>query len=598
MDSTLFLTDSVSIIEIDGVKMAKKKITEWFDELDHALDFREQFAMERSWNKLELNFLNLPEGDTVIGPNLIYAEGDTLLSGLSVPEPHFMVRAMDAVSAPNAPVVEQLANSLLDARNLDLKQHVDGALLNAYLYCRAILKIGYDSEFGWNPRWDTGSVQHPFGLSMTQYNKAGKRIEFGDSRPGMPWVAPVAPHDFLVPWGTGPNVDDAPWVAHRFIRETRFLKDDPKYKNTGRLEPQMTMKDFVDSYTSGPKAYRKSINKTVSRRGGLDHRLYNECWEIHDKESGQILVLCYTHDKFLREEPDYLAMVMGGHPFVAETFIKHPRYFWSTPLAYYLGQHQKDQFDLSLQAAKQRRINILKFLMMGEALSDDEKAKITSGDVGAVAQIKATSGKKLTDVFMPFPKGTNIDLLAESEAIRRNSREAIGFSRNQAGEFDTSSRRTAFETAVVREGSQTRGTKKEDATKRLYTETIRKVILTLAAYWRRPRDVLIGQNWIKFNGDKLIGRYSYGADLVNRSPMSPAQRKMEMFQMMGYLSQFPNINLQTAMQLVMDSINDPAFEGFFMMPQQTALPSSSGMAPAAGANSGSPVIGAGAGSRG
>jgi len=568
---------------------------EWQDEIENALEYRRIFAFEESWNKLEGNYLNDPNSDTVVGPNLVFSEGDTLLSGLILPYPYFVVEPDDPLSTQTAPIVEALQNSLAKPHKLDLKKHVEQANLHNFLYSKAILKIGYDSQFGWNPRWDIGTLQGPMGLSRSQYDKKGKRIEFSSARPGMPWVAPVIAHDFVVPWGTGDDIESAPWVAHRIVRETSLIKKDAKFKNTTRLTPQISMEDYIRSYTRGPKKSRDQ-HQRLSRHKANGRAVFNEMWEIHSKDDMKVRVICFEHDKFLRDEMDFLQLAIGGYPFVTGSFVAHPRCFWSTPQAYYLGQHQKDQYDLSLQIQKQRRINVAKFLMMGDVITPDEMTKIISGDVGAVVRTKP--GKKIQDAFMAFPKSSNFDLIAETETVRRNARDAIGHSRNQAGEFDASSRRTASEAAFVREGSQTRLIRREDVVKHLYLETMRKVTMLVFKFWPNERDILVGTNWQKFVGAKLRGQYNYTVDLVSNPPLTPVQRKIEALQMTAFFLQFPNANMQAVQQFIIDSIADPRFEGFF---GAQGAPSALGgqMSPASGASaqgsSGRAAIGPGAG---
>lgn len=537
-------------------------VTEWHEEIKAALEYRRIFGREDSWETLENNYMNDPNGATAVGPNLIFSEGDTLLSALTLSDPYYVVEPEDELSAQSAAVVESLQNALAKPSQLNIKSHVEQSNLHNYLYGKGIMKIGYDSEFGWDPRWDLGTVQLPWGMSGTQFNKKGNRIENGIVRPGMPWVAPVLPHDFLVPWGTTHDMETAPWVAHRVVRLNAHIKQDPKMKNTTRLQAQMSMEDYIKSYSLGPKKDR-DISRQLSKAKISGNMLYNELWEIHSKDDMRVRVICLTHDKFLRDGVDYIQAAIESYPFVASSFIYHPRTFWSTPQAYYLGQHQRDQFDLSVQIQKQRRINVAKFLMLGDAMTGDELTKLMSGDVGAVAKTKKNAGKKLQDLFMAFPKTSNFELIAETELIRRNARDAIGHSRNQAGEYDVRSRRSATEASFVREGSQTRLVRRENATTYLYVESMRKVIKIIFRFWTMPRDILVGQRWLKFNGAQLRGKYRYRADVVNHPLMTPTERTFEAMNMLAFFAQFPGLDINVVKTFVLDAVNDPRFTGFF-----------------------------------
>jgi len=546
--------------------MKELTATEWQDELTEALEYRRRFAKEDYWDELESSYFNDARSQTALGPNVIFSEGDTLISSLTVPHPEFSILPDDPKSVATAPTVQALANRLARKEYLDLKSHVEAACLNSFLYSKAIIKVGYDSEFGWSPYYDLGTGKEPWGMTLTQFDKKGWRTEFNKIKPGYPWTQVVLPHDFLVPWGTTDDVETAPWIAFRIIRETEFFKSDPKYKNTSRLTPNLSKADFIESYRTRNKKHRVQYRTTSSfRRSKVP--VFTEAWEIHDKRTGKIIVVCFDFDKKLRDTPSALMAAIGGYPVVTSSFVKHTYSFWSTPLAYYLAPSQSELFDLALQAAKQRRLNVVKFLMLEGAMSNIELEKIRSGDVGACAKVKKMAGKRLEDVFKPFPKTTNIDIHQEAMYLRRHVREVMGNSSNQAGEFDASSRRTATETMAVQRGSETRQVRKEDVARELYSGAIRNCLLLTFRFWSRPRDILVGNEWQRFTGAQLSGRYSYQTDLLNRNVMSSAQRKMEALQMLVALSQYPNANLQALEKYVVDASNDPAFQGFFLQPK-------------------------------
>ena len=117
---------------------------EWMDEILNALEYRRVFGCEDAWNKLEIDYLNDPLSDTAVGPNLVFSEGDTLLSALTVPNPYFVVYPDDPFCVESAPVVEYLENYLIKPNKMNLKDKIELSILHGYIACRAIMKIGYD----------------------------------------------------------------------------------------------------------------------------------------------------------------------------------------------------------------------------------------------------------------------------------------------------------------------------------------------------------------------------------------------------------------------------------------------------------------------
>jgi hypothetical protein len=521
---------------------------EWLTEIDNALEYRRKFGREDKWKSLEDSYLNDPESDAAIGPNLIYSMGDSLMSSLNVPDPEFLIGAEHPAGVDRAPVVESVDNWLV--RKLKLKRAIDLATLHCYLNSKGILKLGYDSEFGWEPSLDVGRNQSA-GLTLSQYSRK-ERIEPMNTIPGMPWVSTVQPQDFVVPWGTI-FLDDAPWAAHRIVRKNSYFKSDPKYKNTTRLEPQLSMQDYMASYTKVAKDRMHYTSNKMFYANSVPE--YNIAWEIHDRMTGKVFVVSPDYDKFLRNKPD--ALQVAGLPFVDMGFVPHPRSFWSTPQAYYLGQIQHIQFDIALQGEKQRRLMAWKLLARKGVMSREELTKLISGSSGAVGF--ADTNEPLGDSFMAVPQGSLLDFVMQAAHNQGDAREAMGFGRNQLGEEMESSRRTAREVTFVQEGSERRSGRKFGAIQAAYIELIEKVNKICFEFWKLPRFAMVGNDWVKFTGAELRGDYLYDVTLSTKRSLSKAQRKVEALTVMA---QFMQMGMATPqlLQYVIDATADPAFE--------------------------------------
>ncbi len=537
--------------------MAKSPLTpmEWQIEIENGLEYRHIFGREAFWDVLEATYLNDPHSFAAIGPNLIYSMGDSLLSALIVPDPEVLVKPLSAQSVQSSPIVEAQSNQFI--KTLGIKQEVEMALLHTYLYGRGILKIGYDSEFGFDHRHDIGGDQ-PAGITMTQFDGKGNRIESGLAKPGQPWVRAVSPHDIVVPWGTK-DLETAPWVAHRVVRNNREVKDDPKYKNTANLQPQISMEQFMSSYNRGAGNKRLGTHSLRTFRSN-SKQVFNELWEIHDRLTGRVYVISPDYMEFLRDDIDAIQTI--GTQFVSVSFVRHPRTFWVTPQSYYLLPIQEIEFDIHKQAEKQRRINVLRFITDSTSLSDDEINKLVSGDVGAVARAKTQ--KPLKEVIVPVPQGSNLDLMAHAEFIRKDARDAVGMSRNQLGEFDKGTRRTAKEASIVQQGSQNRQSRRIDAMITLYLGTVHKLIGIVRRFWTLPHTVQVNDNWIFFTGDDLIGEFNYDISLSTKRHMSMTDRKMEALGLLANMAQYPGANLPAIEEQVVRVANDPTFANFFL----------------------------------
>lgn len=540
--------------------MAKMSAQDWMVEIKRGLAYRKIYAKEDAWRKNELNYMNDPASHASRGPNLVFEMGDTILSATGSLDPEFVVTPEHPAGVTRGPIVESVDNYL--ARKLKLSRSIRRSSQHSYLFNRAVLKIGYDSEFGWSPRLDIGQQGQPLGMSMSQYHpKTGERIENMDTTPGMPWVASVLPHDFVVPWGTF-DLDDAPWAAHRVIRLNEDIKADKKYQNTSDLNPNMSIEDFVYSYLY-PGIER--VRFTETRRYAQDavgqerpQSIYNEIWEIHSKRDMSVKVVCKDHKKFLRNEPDAV-MLACGMPFVSGTFVEHPRSFWGTPLAYYLGQLQSESYDITKQSEKQRRISILRFIAAKGFMKPEALQKLISGDVGAVefAEVMDNLKEKLVSV----PVGNLMPFDIQMERVRQDARSMIGTSRNQAGEFDTGTRRTKGEAMLVAHGSARRQTPRIAMVRDLYLDTIAKLNKVIFSYWTFPRPVMVEREWGRFTGAEIQGDYLYDISLTQKRVISKAERKVEAIMMLAQLMPFlQGADPNQIFEYLSNAANDPAFE--------------------------------------
>lgn len=536
--------------------MAKMTPDDWMVEIENGLEYRRLYGYEDSWDKLEQNFYNSPSGDASVGANLIFSMGDSLLSGITVPEPEFTITAETPSSVDKVPMLEAVDNWL--TRKTKLKNAVEDAELHNYLKGKAIIKLGYDSEFGWDPDYDSGLVVgNRSGSTFTQFDKNGDRIEYNDFQPGMPWARAVNPKDFVVPYGCR-TLDDAQWVAHRIIRLNSDLKKDPKYSNTKNLEPQISMDAYLnaDRRVQRPPARRTDHIRSSSHTQNT-FVLFNEIWEIRDRKTGEIIVITADYDKFLRKDVD--ALQLYGLPYVASGFIPGTRSFWTTPQAYYLGQNQAEENDIAIQANKTRRISVLRYMVDKSIISPDEAEKWISSDVGGVGFYNG-GNKNAKEIITAVSNSNNYNFIVDSNSNRSSAREAIGFSQNQVGEFD-SKRTTAREVSAVSSGSDKRERRRIDGVRHLYGACIKGFNNFIFTFWNEPRGIMADGEPISFTGAELRGDYSYSTMLNTKRIISKSERKVEaMLVLQQFIGVVPPEMIPELFKYLQDAAGDPAFE--------------------------------------
>ncbi|KKL91157.1 hypothetical protein LCGC14_1897510, partial [marine sediment metagenome] len=536
------------------------KPLEWEDALNAGLEYRYIYGKEQFWHRNEQMFYNThPTLAAVSAPNIIMATGDSLLSRLVVkrPSPIILARSEEAVSRVR--ILETLDKDF--TTDLKIRQAVEDAVLSSFLFGVGFLKYGYDSEFGFSPKFDALGGQA--GFTLTQFNRKGFRNEFNDAEPGMPWVSSVSPQDIVVPWGTR-KLEDAPWIAHRVIRHIEDVKSDPKY-NARKLEPTISMKDHVDSYKARNRAKTLGdISTPSSGVFGEIKREFVEIWEIHDRRFQKVYAIVPSHTTFIRNELDLLQT--EGLPFGSVSFIPKARNFWVTPDADYLMNPQAELIDISLQMGKQRRASVLKFLYGEDAIDPVEVEAALSPDVGLGIRVKG--GHNLDEAIKPFTAfNNNNQLTFEAENVRRDAREVVGFSRNQAGEFERG-RTTATEALVVNEASGDRIDRRSLSVIDLYIRTYMVINSFVFEFWTLPKaiqtlDLTNVAQWINFIGADLKGNYSYEILFSDSPTPTTESRKAEAIQIYTVMIQDPTVDQVALRRYLARAFNDPEFTSIF-----------------------------------
>ena len=537
----------------------KAASNDWLDKIWEGLEYRAMYGRESTWAGLEAMQQNLTNSGADTGPNIINEMSEAIVSRMMLDQMYVTIgpSMLDPRSVNSYNIVQAIDNWLME--ELGVSDVMGTVALHAYLYGKGIVKLGYDSQYGYSQKFDV-TPDDPSGMTLSQFDSSGKRIEFNNINPGMPWMMPVLPHDFVVPWGTK-NLTDAPWCAHRFYRHIDDIKKDVKYKNTSVLKPNLSMQDIIRGYqTTGKTAreLRARRQTMLTKQEGTGNAEFVEFWEIHVRSTGKVIVVSDQDEH--RNEID--AMQVDGLPFKDISFIKHPRSFWSTPQAEYLKFHQLEQNDIVKQASIQRRMNSFKILMKETMMTEPQLEAMLSPEAGIVAFVNA--GADLRNDMSTVPQAQNLALFQDMQFTKGNAREAIGFSRNQLGEFDQSSRRTATEAGLVDQGSQFRSEPRQAAVRKLYTECFRFMNQTIFKFWKTPRHIQIPDgSFPDFIGEELQAEYSYKMSVSPSPTETQAQKEAKAFNLYMSLAQDPRVNQSELIQYLIRCVNDPSFARIF-----------------------------------
>lgn len=480
------------------------------------IEFRKKYGLADKWPTYKGWYRNkFMQG--IIPVNLTYAMARASIARTRIAEPKVVV------TAPNRPelfmhakLVEAIDNWLL--RELEVKRTLKRLSLNAFLMGKAPWVIGYDSEYGYDPELNDPVMEDS---TLSGFDDDGDRLEYNANiTPGMPWIRQVNPEDFVVPWGLG-DFECTPWYAMRFVRPTDEMKRDRKYQHRDEITANLS----PDLLPGGPES-RRNVYLKMAESGD-----FTEAYEIHDARTGRVYVLTLDGNHFLRNDEDELQI--DGLPAGIVDFNDDPDVFWSVPDAAILEPQQLEINDITTQWSKHRRAAVSKVLARKNVIPQEEIDKMTSEAVKAV--VNCTSSDLAKDVKVLEAQIPD-DFRIAREMVRQDAREAIGFSRNQLGEFQGKTHVSAQEQAAVERGSEVRVDERRDIMADTLVAMVRKMNQTIFKFWTTERVIQVAGpegaiHWVKYTGTDLKGEYMIQVDPDAANPTTKESRKLQLAQL-------------------------------------------------------------------
>ena len=497
--------------------MSRKKeeiVRYWEKELKAGLDYRKKYGQDEKWIKYK-NYYRSEWKDTIVPVNRIFSYGRSILPRVYFRNPSVTVTPRHPRFIPHARVVEALDNWLI--REVFLKGTLKKAALQSYLCGTGPIKLGFDSEFGYNPE----QAVNQDGESATQEaTQEERKIEYQvNVKPGMPWALSCPPDDIIIPWGYS-SFESLPWIAHTILRPLEDVKQDQKYKNTDKLKGGYKLDKPVDKI----QMWRRPESENLCL-----------LYEIRDVKTHEVIVLCES-EVILKADD---ALQIEGLPWEFIIFNEDPDYFWGIPDVKVVEEQQKELNEIRTQASKHRKLAFLKFLVLKGYIEDPEKAKLFNEDVTCL-EVK---GDSILNAIQQLTPGVPPDLWRETAETLADFRETLGFSRNQAGEFVApQTPRTATEVAAVREASEIRSDERRDIVADVLVNIIRKWNQFIFKFWTKERVIQVAgpegaMGWVSYTGDQLRGEYNLMVEPDSGLPITRSLRLQQAQAMFKLLNQ-------------------------------------------------------------
>src|SRR5690606_15404001 len=115
-------------------------------------------------------------------------------------------------------------------------------------------------------------------------------------------------------------------------------------------------------------------------------------------------------------------------------------------------------------------------------IDENELQKLLWGDIDAVGIGIKVNGEP-SQAIMALQPHIPADLVMATNETRMDMREITGFSRNQLGEYDKSTRRTATEAAIVEQAASIRVDERRDVLADVLVDIVKAINETIFDYW-------------------------------------------------------------------------------------------------------------------
>ncbi len=417
--------------------------------------------------------------------------------------------------------------------------------------------MGFDSEFGYKPELAVLGSESVTQLDSTA--KEIKRIEYKETiRPGLPWADVVNPDDIFVPYGYR-NINQVPWIAHRFYRPIEDVKADQKYKNTEELVGKI-----VDTGSNGINKYFGPASSWATEKK------YAELYEIRDVKNHRVIVIC--EDEIIFDEDDVLQI--EGLPYEFLVFNEDPEHMYGISDISILAPQQIELNDIRTQSSQHRQIALMKFLYKKGSLTETELDKLLSGDVGPAVEISNVDETGIQSSIQIMQPHVPMDFEAEIRRAKEDMKENLGFSDNQMGSFSDRHNTTMGEVQTVQRSTDIRNSERRDIIGDVTRRILRKWNQFVFSFWKEDRVIrVVGEDgvghWKTYTGDELRGEYFLNLDIEQGQPISNGvklQMATQLLQMFNGDQMVDQVKLRQILLRQFDQV-DPEVP-FLLLPMQ------------------------------
>ncbi len=253
-------------------------------------------------------------------------------------------------------------------------------------------------------------------------------------------------------------------------------------------------------------------------------------------------------------------------------------FVWGLPDSKIIEPYQLELNENRTQIMKHRRLTLVKLLVKTQGMDESEAAKMIDDNVSPIVWTKDDP-----NVIVRELKASSIpsELFDNENLTMQEVREALGFSRNQFGEFNSQSGDTsATEAQIVKQAAEIRIDERRDMLADTIVDIVERMHGIIFDNWSAEQVIdVVGPGgipvWVQFRGELLrTGRYTIKVDPDSSVPETRALREQRAIELYGILKTNPLVDPFKLTQYIVSELKGVHFDDMMRM-----LPQAEGGAP-------------------
>jgi hypothetical protein len=569
--------------------MANQEFKDWKDRIE--VSHRKHRVMEKLRERW-IDYYRGKQWDEIRGKgyndltveNMVFSNIRTIMPSVNLNNPKIFCKPtkrpyignggtiFDTISA--SAIFEVLMNHYY--RTLHVKRSVDKSLMDALIGPWGFVQLGYTLE--------TEKVQADGEIEVNELIKSESVF-----------VVRRSPNDLRFDTNaTDSHLNDARWIALRWVKPLEDVKANPKYKNTRGLKSNMRAQTDNFGNEDNENGYKPLDGDSY---GGEDIWGMVEGWDIWDKKTHKLFTYVYGHDKFLYKG-DW-PINIDGFPIEIIYFNENPDevYPISDVEIYIDAQDELNRLH-SLQLDHTKRISQRRYAVKENTIDSEELELLKTGGDGTIITVRGDTQTSLT----PIKDATiSQDIYAIQNVLKNSIREAAGLSAFEKGisqKYDTAAEPTLISQGIGALKAERLNTV-EDFIKRIVQKMAVIVSQTMDShsvplneeqftemqkYGQDKLGRIVGEDgkqiiypWITVGRDALYGEYDFDIEVGSTQPVNDAARRQDAATLYNMLGTNPYLKQREGTKFVMEAFGVVDADKFLKTEEEVQQAEQAGM---------------------